>query len=162
MTCAISKIGDLVSTDNTFLGSDKILSAKLSPSQYFLLMGVVSAIPNEWRSIIKGEGTYCKLYPCSANSFQVSIKGAMTDVSSISSKIVYEEFRSRKVIPPTAQTKYNQRSLRDSTILHGVCVGEMLVLKAICDALTPAYVIEQFFNRTQSNTNRSIAELNRT
>ena len=30
----------------------------------------------------------------------------------------------------------NQRSLRDSTILYGVCVGEMLVLKAICDALT--------------------------
>ena len=56
----------------------------------------------------------------------------------------------------------NQRSLRDSTILHGVFVGEMLVLKAICDALTPAYVIEQFVNRTQSNTNRSIAELNRT
>ena len=106
MTCAISKIGDLVSTDNTFLGSDKILSAKLSPSQYFLLMGVVSAILNEWRSIIKGEGTYCKPYPCSANYFQVSIKGAMTDVSSISSKIIYEEFRSRKVIPPTAQTKY--------------------------------------------------------
>ena len=33
-------------------------------------------------------------------------------------------------------TKENQRSLRDSTISHGVCVGEMLVLKAICDALT--------------------------
>ena len=32
--------------------------------------------------------------------------------------------------------KKNQRSLRDSTILYGVCVGEMLVLKAICDALT--------------------------
>ena len=31
----------------------------------------------------------------------------------------------------------NQRSLRDSTIFHGVCVGEMLVLKAICDALKP-------------------------
>ena len=30
----------------------------------------------------------------------------------------------------------NQRSLRDLTILYGVCVGEMLVLKAICDALT--------------------------
>ena len=70
----------------------------------------------------------------------------------------------------------NQRSLRDSTILHGVCVGEMLVLKAICDALTPAYLIEQFGNRTQSNTmkfcqsntiersitKRSVIELNRT
>ena len=32
---------------------------------------------------------------------------------------------------------FNQRSLRDSTIFHGVCVGEMLVLKAICDALKP-------------------------
>ena len=30
----------------------------------------------------------------------------------------------------------NQRSLRDSPILHRVCVGEMLLLKAICDALT--------------------------
>ena len=28
----------------------------------------------------------------------------------------------------------NQRSLRDSTILHGVCIGEkMIILKAICD-----------------------------
>ena len=34
------------------------------------------------------------------------------------------------------ETNLNQRSLRDSTISHGVCVGEMLVLKAICDALT--------------------------
>ena len=31
----------------------------------------------------------------------------------------------------------DQRSLRDSTIFPGVCVGEMLVLKAICDALKP-------------------------
>ena len=30
----------------------------------------------------------------------------------------------------------DQRSLRDSPILHRVCVGEMLLLKAICDALT--------------------------
>ena len=34
-------------------------------------------------------------------------------------------------------TRLNQRSLRDSTIFHGVCVGEMLVLKVICDALKP-------------------------
>ena len=33
--------------------------------------------------------------------------------------------------------KVNQRSLRDSTILHGVVlgVGEMIILKAICDVL---------------------------
>ena len=108
INCGISKIGDLVSKDNTFLESDKILRSKLSPSQYFLLMGVVSAIPKEWRSIIKGESTYCETYPCPANSFEVPIKGEMLDISSISSKIVYEEFLSRKVIPPTAQNKYKK------------------------------------------------------
>ena len=50
------------------------------------------------------------------------------------------------VPPGIIGSLFNQRSLRDSTILHGVCVGEMLVLKAICDALTPAYLIEQFGN----------------
>lgn len=108
INCGISKIGDLVSKDNTFLESDKILRSKLSPSQYFLLMGVVGAIPKEWRSIIKGESIYCETYPCPANSFEVPIKGEMLDISSISSKIVYEEFLSRKVIPPTAQNKYKK------------------------------------------------------
>ena len=106
INCGISKIGDLVSNDNTFLESDKILRSKLSPSQNFLLMGVVSAIPKEWRAIIKGESICCETYPCPANSFEVPIKGEMLDISSISSKIVYEEFLSRKVIPPTAQNKY--------------------------------------------------------
>jgi len=54
--CGISKVGDLVSRDNIFLGSEKVLNAKLTPSQYFLLMGVVSAIPNEWRSTMREEG----------------------------------------------------------------------------------------------------------
>ena len=42
-TCEISKIGDLVSEDNIFLGSEKVLNAKLTPSQYFLLMGSFSS-----------------------------------------------------------------------------------------------------------------------
>ena len=56
--------------------------------------------------IIKGKGTYCEPYPCSADSFQVPIKGAVTDISSISSKIVDDEFRCRKVIPPTSRIKH--------------------------------------------------------
>ena len=34
-TCGISKVGDLVSKDNIFLGSEKVLNAKLTPSQFF-------------------------------------------------------------------------------------------------------------------------------
>ena len=104
--CGISKVGDLVSKDNTFLGSGKILNAKLTPSQYFFLMGVVSAIPNEWRSTIKGKSVYCEPHPYTENSFQVPIGGQMIDLASISSKMVYKEFRSRKEIPPTAQAKF--------------------------------------------------------
>ena len=44
--------------------------------------------------------------------------------------------RSNVVLKMFSPFLLNQRSLRDSTISHGVCVGEMLVSKAICDALT--------------------------
>ena len=53
----ISKVGDLVSKDNIFLGTEKILNAKVTPSQCFLLTGVVSAIPNDRRSTVKGRKT---------------------------------------------------------------------------------------------------------
>ena len=61
--CGISKVGDLVSRDNIFLVSEKVVNAKLTPSQYFLLMGVVSAIPNKWRSTIKGRRAHVNPHP---------------------------------------------------------------------------------------------------
>ena len=107
-TCGISKVGDLVSKDNIFLGNGKTLNSKLTPSLYFLLLGVVSAIPNEWRSTIKG-----KMFMLNSSPSPVSFhwkfvssanKGKMFDLSSIS-KILYKEFRSQKEIPSTAQAK---------------------------------------------------------
>ena len=106
--CGISKVGDLVSSDNIFLRSGKVLNAKLTPSQYFLLMGVVSAIPNEWRSTIKGRRVHVDPHPFFESSFRVRIRGEMFDLSSVSSKTLYREFRSRKVIPPTAQAKFKE------------------------------------------------------
>ena len=44
-------------------------------------------------------------YPFIENCFQVPIKGKMFDLSSISSKMLYREFCSRKEIPSTAQAK---------------------------------------------------------
>ena len=97
-TCGIIKVGDLVSKDNIFLGNGKTLNSKLTPSLYFLLLGVVSAIPNEWRSTIKGKVFMLNSspflpppplpYPFIENCFQVPIRGKMFDLSSIS-KILY-------------------------------------------------------------------------
>ena len=108
-TCGISRVGDLVSKDNIFLGSEKVFNAKLTPSQYFLLMGVVTAIPNEWCSAIKGKSVHVDPHPFIENSFRVPIRGKMFDLSSVSSKILFREFRSRKEIPPTAQAKFKEK-----------------------------------------------------
>jgi len=45
--CGIIKVGDLISNDRTFLKSEKVLKAQLSPSQLFVLMGIVNALPSE-------------------------------------------------------------------------------------------------------------------
>ena len=68
-------------------------------------MGVVSALPNEWRSTIKGKSVHIEPDPFTDDSFQLPIRGEMVDLSSISSKTLYRVFRSRKEIPPTAQAK---------------------------------------------------------
>ena len=53
----IVKIGDLLSNTGKFLQSSKVLTANLSPTQYFKLIGVVDAIPIAWRVIIKQSQT---------------------------------------------------------------------------------------------------------
>ncbi|KAK2567744.1 hypothetical protein P5673_007610, partial [Acropora cervicornis] len=57
-------------------------------------MGVVSAIPNEWRSTITGRRVHVDPHPFFENSFRVRIRGEMFDLSSVSSKTLYREFRS--------------------------------------------------------------------
>ena len=74
-TCGISKVGDLVSKDSILLGSEKVLNAKLTPSQYFLLMGVVGAIPNERHSTMKEKSVHVDPHPFTEDFFQVPIKG---------------------------------------------------------------------------------------
>ena len=93
-TCRIRKVGDLVSQDNIFLGSGKI------SAQHFLLLWLISVIPNEWRSTIMGKVFMLNSspflpspppplpYPFIENCFQVPIRGKMFVLSSIS-EILY-------------------------------------------------------------------------
>ena len=47
-------------------------------------------------------------HPFTKELFQLPIRGEMFDLSSVSSKTFYREFRSRKEIPPTAQAKFKE------------------------------------------------------
>ena len=53
MRKGIVTIGDLLSDTGVFLKSVNALNAKLSPVDFFNLIGIVNVIPSEWRLIIK-------------------------------------------------------------------------------------------------------------
>ena len=100
----ILKVGDLVSKEGVFLKSDKILNSTFSPCYSFSLMGVLDAIPKEWRSIIKVH-PYCAPSPMDHAGFELIIAGKVIDLAKVTSKLVYNAFRSLKQTPVTAKTK---------------------------------------------------------
>ena len=61
----IVKIGNLLSNTGKFLQSSKVLTANLSPTKYFKLIGAVDAIPIAWRLIIKQSQTSQHFYSSS-------------------------------------------------------------------------------------------------
>ena len=100
----ILKVGDLVSREGVFLKSDKILNSSFSPCYYFSLMGVLDTIPKEWRSLIK-TSHYCAPSPIDQSCFELIIAGKVIDLANVTSKLVYNEFRSLKQTPATAKAK---------------------------------------------------------
>ena len=71
-------------------------------------MGIVNAIPRKWRSLIKAN-SYCASLPLERTLFQITIAGKLVDLLDVTSKMVYNEFRSHKQTPPTAKAKLMSR-----------------------------------------------------
>jgi len=71
-------------------------------------MGIVNAIPSKWRSLIKAK-SYCVPLPLERTLFQITIVGKLVDLLDVTSKMVYNEFRSHKQTPPTAKAKLMSR-----------------------------------------------------
>ena len=99
----IVKIGDLISNTGRFLESEKILHVQLSPIHYFKLMGIINAIPNKWRLIIKQRQQH--VYSPSNETIQINIDGVNVDLLKVTSKMIYNEFKRKKQISPSAKTK---------------------------------------------------------
>ena len=103
----ILKVGDLVSKVGVFLKSDQILNSTFFPVYSFSLMEVLDAIPKEWRSIIK-INPYCAPSPMDQAGFELIIAGKVIDLAKVTSKLVYNAFRSLKQTPATAKTKISK------------------------------------------------------
>ena len=67
-------------------------------------MGIIYAILNEWRSIIK-TNPYCAPSPLDQTCLVLTIAGKTIDLANITSKLIYKEFRSVKQTAATAKAK---------------------------------------------------------
>ena len=106
----IVKIGDLLSNTGKFLQSWKVLRANLSPTQYFKLIGVVDAIPIAWRLIIKQSQRsqhFHSSFP--GDKIYIELDETEIDLSKVTSKLLYNKFKSKKQTPPSAQSKMKNK-----------------------------------------------------
>ena len=106
----IVTVGDLLSDTGSFLKGLKVLNANLSPVEHFKLpvMSIVNAIPQRWEFIIRQSTQHVTSYI----SDMIYLKMGNFDevaLSEVSSKKLYEAFRNKKQVPPTAQTKLKEK-----------------------------------------------------
>ena len=93
-----------------FLQSSKVLRANLSPTQYFKLIGVVDAIPIAWRLIIKQSQTSQHLHSSFlGDKIYIELDETEIDLSKVTSKLLYNKFKTKKQTPPSAQSKMKNK-----------------------------------------------------
>ena len=103
----IVTIGDLLSDTGIFLKGVKVLNANLSPIEHFKLMSIVDAIPREWRQIIRQGIQHPPLHL--GDTIYLKMENSEVALSKVSSKLLYNAFKSKKQVPPTAQKKFKEK-----------------------------------------------------
>ena len=76
----------------------------LSPIDHFKLMSLIDAVLVEWRKRVKQSAHY-KL-PELRNTVHLKIDNADVDLSSVTSKSLYNAFKMAKQTPPSAQKRF--------------------------------------------------------
>ena len=102
------KIGDLLSDTGKFFEGAKVSEANLSTMDYFKLMSIVDAIPNNWRLVIKRNSGHFPPQPLN-DSITIIINEKEVDLSNVTSKLLYSEFKAVKQTPPTAKKKLKNK-----------------------------------------------------
>ena len=102
-------LGDILSNDGKLKNWDVFEEKSLSLSDYFLLLGVLSAIPPEWKLLKNGDDV---------NQTDKTVSDLdVKDITCMNSKSIYLALVKRVQISPTAQSKfhslYNSSSILD-------------------------------------------------
>ena len=70
-------------------------------------MGVINAIPNEWRLINRQSQQH--IYSPSSDTIQINIDGINVNLLKVNSKMIYNEFKRKKQTVPSAQIKLDNK-----------------------------------------------------
>ena len=103
----IVTVGDLSGT-GVFLKGANVLNANFSLKERFKLMSTIDAIAREWRQIIR-ESTQHSLPSHIGDNVYLKLENSKVTLSKVSSKLLYNAFKSKKQIPPTAQMKFQEK-----------------------------------------------------
>ena len=79
----------------------------LSPTDRFKLMGLTDEVPVEWRKRVKQSAHYTR--PELRNKVHLKIDNADVDLSSVTSKSLYNAFKMAKQTPPSAQKRFQDQ-----------------------------------------------------
>ena len=95
------KLRHILSNDSKLKSWDAFREKNLSLSDYLLLQGIFSAIPPNWKLLLKyGENNNNEIYKTVSD-------GDVQDTTRMTSKSIYSTLVKRNQIPPTAQSKFN-------------------------------------------------------
>ena len=102
----IMKVGDLITDNNFFLHEDP--SVQISPEQRFFIMGVVHALPSDWKTLIRSSLCKNEIRPIPDTPY-IKLNCGFLPISDVTSKQIYDSVLCKKQIPPTAQQKITDK-----------------------------------------------------
>ena len=109
-------LGDLYDTGGEFRFNKEPLRSALTPIDHYLLFSLFSALPHEWRKILKLNKTTVASYTHHLNlsKFSIHFEGKKIDIEKLQSKLLYGRLVSKISTNPTARKKYDQAFNTDS------------------------------------------------
>ena len=123
----ITKLRDILTNENKLKNWEFFRARNITASDYFLLMGIYTALPSDWKTEIMSDKTS-------------GSRVKFPDLMSMNTKSVYWEIITKIQTSPTAQIKLN--AAFDNTISHSDWQNNYL-LPGYTRPLTPA---PEFFN----------------
>ena len=108
LDAGFTRVRDILSNDNKLKNWEAIEAINLSMTDYFLSIGIYSAMPSSWKRLLNTE--------IGLTGANLSQSNTSVDSTSLNSKSVYKELIEKCKIPPTAQSKYNSIYCDEATL----------------------------------------------